>query len=207
MTDPLDLDLTGASAVGVPPRAPSQHMPQPERPAAQPQFAGTELAKSVHSAPTRPAARSSLAKTAPRTDKPTGFQRALGAFRAVLPVVLPLLEGNIASAASNLLSPRSQHPVDLGPVESAVGKMKAEQRTLRDQVWEQKSFLQRLENELAAVKTTTEQNAEDLRELAEHLLVARKRMSRFTWIIVALLALSLAFNVLVFVRMASILRM
>jgi hypothetical protein len=204
MTDPLDLDLTGASAVGAPPRAPFQHMPQPEIPAARPASSNTELTKTVHPPP---ATNSGLAKTAPRSSKPTGFQRTMGALRAVLPVVLPLLEGNVASAASNLMSPRSQRPVDLGPVESAVSKMKAEQRTLRDQVWEQKSSLQRLENELAAVKTTAEQNAEDLRELAGHLLVARKRMARFTWIIAILLALSLAFNVLVFVRMASILRM
>jgi len=114
-----------------------------------------------------------MAKTTAHAGKPSGLQRTIGVLRAVLPVVLPLLEGNVASAASNMMSPRSQHPVDLGPVESAVGKMKAEQRTLRDQVWEQKSSLQRLENEVAGIKTSSEQNVEDLRELAEHLLVAR----------------------------------
>src|SRR5258708_22260392 len=154
MTDPLDHDLTGASAVGAPPRAPFQHMSQPERPGPPPASTGTELAKTVRSAP---ATNSSMAKTTAHAGKPSGLQRTIGVLRAVLPVVLPLLEGNVASAASNMMSPRSQHPVDLGPVESAVGKMKAEQRTLRDQVWEQKSSLQRLENEVAGIKTSSEQ--------------------------------------------------
>jgi len=68
-------------------------------------------------------------------------------------------------------------------------------------------LLEQVETELATVKAVTEQNAAHQRELAEHLLVTSKKLSRFTWIIVGLLTLSIAFNILVLVRMAYILRL
>ena len=50
-------------------------------------------------------------KPAAQTDKPTAFQRSLGAVRMALPVLqkmLPLLEGNVATVVSNMLAPPFQ---------------------------------------------------------------------------------------------------
>ena len=59
------------------------------------------------------------------------MQRAMNAFRAVMPVVqrlLPLLEGNVLTAISNVLTPRPQAPppapkVDLAPLESSLTEL------------------------------------------------------------------------------------
>jgi hypothetical protein len=45
--------------------------------------------------------------------EPSGAQRAMNLFRAVMPLVqrlLPLLEGNVLTAISNVLTPRPQAP-------------------------------------------------------------------------------------------------
>jgi uncharacterized membrane protein len=68
-------------------------------------------------------------------------------------------------------------------------------------------LLQQVENELATVKASTERNATDQRELAEHLLVTGRKLSRLTWILYTLLAVSIGFNILVLVRMAYIMRL
>ena len=159
---------------------------------------------------TLPASRTALTtRPSSQTAKTGGFGRALGAVRAALPVVqklLPLLDGNIAFAAANFLAPQGQH-VDLVPLESALNKLQTEQRTMRGQILDQKTLLQQVENELATVKAATERNTADQRELAEHLLVTGRKLSRLTWILYALLALSIGFNILVLVRMAYIMRL
>jgi hypothetical protein len=150
-----------------------------------------------------------LATQKPHPDKPSAFARAIGAVRVVLPVVqkvLPLLEGNVVSAAANLLAP-APHPVDLEPVRSAIGKLQADQRTLRSQVADQKSSLNSIEEELATVKEGLERNTSEIRELAEAQLNFRRRMTRLVWMIFILLALSIAFTTLVCVRLAYILRL
>jgi hypothetical protein len=43
--------------------------------------------------------------------------------------------------------------------------------------------------------------------LAEHLLVTGRKLSRLTWILYTLLAVSIGFNILVLVRMAYIMRL
>src|SRR5450631_758800 len=65
----------------------------------------------------------------PPLEVPTGVQKALGAVRAALPWVqriLPLLDGNIGMAVSNMLAPHhhapqplhpAPPPVDLAPIE------------------------------------------------------------------------------------------
>ena len=44
------------------------------------------------------------------TQRATGFERAASAVRTVLPLLLPLLDGNFASAAAGLLGPKAPAP-------------------------------------------------------------------------------------------------
>jgi hypothetical protein len=150
-----------------------------------------------------------LASQKPHPEKPTALSRAIGVARVVLPVVqkvLPLLEGNVVSAAANLFA-STPRPVDLEPVRSAIGKLQAEQRTLRGQVADQKSSLNSIEEELATVKEGIERNTSEIRELAEAQLNLSRRLTRLVWMIFILLALSIAFTTLVCVRLAYILRL
>jgi len=212
MIDALGPELPDSHGPNAPPREVgplhrSDEKPSPANPPSQGK--GEEAKPASRTVSITPPPAKALTRQGSRPQKPSGFGRAVGVVRAALPVVqklLPLLEGNIAFAAANFLAPQGQH-VDLVPLESAVGRLQAEQRTQRGQIIDQKILLEQVETELATVKAVTEQNAAHQRELAEHLLVTSKKLSRFKWIIVGLLTLSIAFNILVLVRMAYILRL
>jgi hypothetical protein len=211
MIDPLGPELPDSNGPNAPTReVGSLHRAdeKPTPPNSSPQGKGKEAKPASRTVEITPPAKA-LTRQGARPQKPSGFGRAVGAVRAALPYVqklLPLLDGNVAFAAANFLAPQGQH-VDLVPLESAVGRLQAEQRTQRGQILDQRASLQQVENELATVKAVTEQNAAHQRELAEHLLVTSRKLSRFTWIIIGLLTLSIAFNILVLVRMAYILRL
>jgi methyl-accepting chemotaxis protein len=82
--------------------------------------------------------------------------------RMALPLVqrlLPLLDGNIGSAVSNLLNPHPQaplplSPVHLAPIEDGLAELQAEHRDLRGQVLEQNASLNRVADQLERVSET-----------------------------------------------------
>ena len=95
-----------------------------------------------------------LARSVPKQQKST-FERALGMARTVLPLVgkmLPLLEGNVVSAASNLLLNHSVQEVDLKPLEESIARLQADQRALAFHTSEQKRAIRRLEDDFAALQ-------------------------------------------------------
>ncbi len=192
---------TGKTEREAEPQAPRQPLPEPahkEDRATREQYAKAALPPAT-----------ALASQKPHPEKPTALSRAIGIARVVLPVVqkvLPLLEGNVVSAAANLLSPASR-PVDLEPVRSAIGKLQADQRTLRGQVTDQKSTLNSIEEELTTIKEGIERNTSEIRELAEAQLNLSRRLTRLVWMIFILLTLSIAFTTLVCIRLAYILRL
>lgn len=210
MIDPLGPDMTDPNRVNAPVREVGSLDPEEEKQAPPKPLldGGRERTRRPGPASVPSPARTALTRANSRPGKPSGFNRAMGVVRAALPVVqklLPLLEGNVAYAAANFLTSQGQH-VDLVPLEKAVGKLQEEQRSMRGQVAEHRTALQQVQDELAAVKEAAAQSASDQRELAEHLLVTRQKISRFTWIVVTLLVLSIVFNFLIIVRMAYILR-
>src|SRR3984885_5556410 len=99
-----------------------------------------------------PPGRALPASTSP--EEPSGVPRPMNAFRAVMPVVqrlLPLLEGNVLTAISNVLTPRPQAPppapkIDLPPLQSGLTELQMQHRGLRDQVMEQNATLKRVED-------------------------------------------------------------
>ena len=176
----------------------------------QPKEPAPGAAQTKESQPAEAAAPSkSLALPRSRPEKPSAFSRAIGAARLVLPVVqkvLPLLEGNVATAAANLLAP-SPRPIDLGPIKTAIGKMQTEQHTLRGQLTDQKRSLESIEYELNTIKEGLDRKSSELRELAEDQLKLRRRLTRLAWMIFILLFLSITLTALICVRLAYILRL
>jgi len=143
-------------------------------------------------------------------DQPSSFQRALGAARGVAGVVqkiLPLLDGNVASAVFNLLAPRNQAPgsaANLAPVESALVKLHAEQREMRSQIGEQNTSLKRVADQLEMVKEATDRNTLEQQELVDDLHSMRKRVTVFAWVGLGLLAVSIVVNVVLFLRLQHV---
>lgn len=150
-------------------------------------------------------------------DEPSGLTRAISAFRAALPLVqrlLPLLDGNIATAVVNLFAP---HPhaappppkVDLAPVENGLAELQTQHRNLRDQVMEQSTSLKRVEDQLGMVREATDRNTLEQRELLEDLKGFRKKVKVAGMvaaiIVIGLLAASLVLNVMLFLHLKTVL--
>ena len=123
-------------------------------------------------------------------DVPSGVQRALSAIRAALPFVqrlLPLLDGNIGAAVSNMLTPVHHAtpqpppppPVDLAPIEQGLTELQTQQKELRGQVMEQNSSLKRVEDQLEMVREATDRNTLEQQELLEDLKVVGNKVNLF----------------------------
>src|SRR5579863_2369405 len=70
----------------------------------------------------------------------TGMQRAMGVLKQAMPFVqklLPLIDGNFATAMANLFAPRPHvtppsPPVDLAPVHTQITELQVQNQDLRD---------------------------------------------------------------------------
>jgi hypothetical protein len=108
----------------------------------------------------------------------------MGAVRLAIPLVqrlLPLLDGNVGSAVSNLLNPHPQAPpppppVNLAPIEDGLAELQAEHRDLRVQVQEQNASLKRVEEQLEMVGEATGRNSLAQQELMEELKSVGKKV-------------------------------
>lgn len=148
---------------------------------------------------------------------PSGLQRAINAVRQTIPLVqrlLPLLEGNIATAATAITALVAPHPtvqhihppapapppapvpikIDLEPVERGLAEVRDSHRELRTQFGEHVTALKRVEDQLDHVREATDRNTLEQQELVEDLRAVGGRLSTFALIGLILLALSLLLN-------------
>jgi hypothetical protein len=150
-------------------------------------------------------------------DMPSGVQKAVSALRAALPWVqriLPLLDGNIGMAVSNMLTPHHSAPtphhppappVDLAPLENSLVELQTQQRDLRGQLVEQNSSLKRVEDQLEMVREATDRNTLEQQELMEDLKVVGNKVNLFAIIALGLLAISVLVNVVLYLHILRVL--
>jgi hypothetical protein len=153
-------------------------------------------------------------------DVPTGVQRTLNAIRAALPWVqkiLPLLDGNIGSAVSNLMTPHhhappSAPPVNLAHVEDGLAELQTQQndlltqqRDLRNQVVEQNASLKRVEDQLEMVREATDRNTLEQQELMEDLKIVGNKVNLFAAVALGLLGLSVLLNIFLYLHIMRVL--
>ena len=137
----------------------------------------------------------------------------MNAFRTVMPVVqrlLPLLEGNVLTAISNVLTPRPQAPppqpkVDLAPLESSLTELQAQHRGLRDQVIKQNATLKRVEDQLEMVREATDRNTLEQQELLEDLKIFSGKVKLVAVIGIGVLVVGFVLNVLLFLHIQRVL--
>lgn len=185
-----------------PPRIQEAPFPIPAAPGSPAQPA---LSSNPRPDPSMPS--TALARPTPR--KPSKFERAMGVARTVLPIVgkmLPLLEGNVVGAASNLFANRPMHEVDLKPLEESISRLQSEHRALAFHSGEQKRALQRLEDDFATLQDAVQKSAADQAELIEHVAKLAKRTSSFMRFVTILLVVSILFTALLCVRIAYLIR-
>ena len=144
---------------------------------------------------------------------PSGAQRAMNAFRTVMPLVqrlLPLLEGNVLTAISNVLTPRPHAPppppkVDLTPFQEGLAELQTQHRGLRDQVMEQNASLKRVEDQLEMVREATDRNTLEQQELLEDLKIFSGKVKVIAVIGIGVLMIGLVLNLLLFLHIQRVL--
>jgi hypothetical protein len=146
-------------------------------------------------------------------DEPSGAQRAMNLFRTVMPIVqrlLPLLEGNVLTAISNVMTPRPQAPppapkVDLAPLETSLAELQIEHRGLREQVTEQNASLKRVEDQLEMVREATDRNTLEQQELLEDLKSFSGRVKVVAVIGIGMLVIGVVLNLILFLHIQRVL--
>jgi hypothetical protein len=135
----------------------------------------------------------------------SGLLRAIRAVRSALPLVqrlLPLLDGNVIAAITNVLAPRpqAQKAVDTAPLETGLAELKTQQNELHSKVQEQNASLQRLAEQLDKVRDATDRNTDEQTELINELKAAGQKMNIIAFLGFALLAASIALNVILYLQ-------
>jgi hypothetical protein len=146
-------------------------------------------------------------------DVPSVIARAVNALRAALPFVqkiLPLLDGNIGTAVSNIFTPHHHPPpppppVNLAPIEDGLAELQTQHKELRNQVVEQNSSLKRVEDQLGMVREATDRNTLEQQELLEDLKVVGNKVNLFALIALGLLAISVLINIVLYLHILKVL--
>jgi hypothetical protein len=146
-----------------------------------------------------PPRRALAAAPAPKAEPPSTLQRAVNVFRAALPYVqrvLPLLDGNVGTAVSNILAPRphTPPPVDLAPMQNGLTRLQTQHLDLRNQIAEQNAALKKVEDQLQMVREATDRNTLEQQEMIGDLKSVGKKVNLFAWTAISLLLLSLVMN-------------
>jgi hypothetical protein len=142
-----------------------------------------------------------------------GMARAMGILKQAMPFVqklLPLIDGNIATAVANLFAARPHvtppsPPVDLAPVHTQLTELQVQHQDLRTQVMEQNSSLKRVEDQLDMVREATDRNTLEQQELIEDLKAVGNKVNLFALLLFAMLIVSLVLNVMLFLHIKQVL--
>lgn len=143
----------------------------------------------------------------------SGVDRAMSVLRLALPFVqriLPVLDGNLGAAVSNMLThrpaaPPAPPPVNLEPLENSVAELQVQHRDLRTQILEQNTSLKRVEDQLEMVREATDRNTLEQQELLEDLKAVGTKVNMFAVLALILLAGSILLNVVLLLHIQRVL--
>jgi len=166
-------------------------------------------------APIPPPGRALTSSTTPTDEQPSNLQRAVSALRLALPFVqklLPLLDGNLGTTVSNILSPHAHsqppapaQPVDLTPLEDGLAELHNQQRDLRNQLVEQNTSLKRVEDQLEMVREATDRNTLEQQELIEDLKGVGTKINLVVLVVMGLLVFSILLNIAMYLHIRRVL--
>lgn len=184
-------------------------------PAGNPLPTGTGAGAESHGQrPTPPgrALQGTSSQAPPGEEDPSSMQKAMGLLKQAAPFVarlLPLIDGNFATALGNLFGPRphtqAQVSVDLTPVQNQITDLQLQQNELRGTVQEQTAGLKRVEDQLELVREATDRNTLEQQELIEDLKSMGQKVSMIAVGLSALLVLSVIMNVVLYLYMRRVL--
>jgi hypothetical protein len=153
-----------------------------------------------------------LSVQTPPDPESAGTQWLSGVLKQAVPFVqklLPLLDGQIASAVANLISrPHTPPPaprVDLQPIENGLAELQIQQASLNDRIADQNASLKRVEDHLEMVREATDRNTLEQQELIEDLKVISSRTNRLAFLFLALLVISVLVNIALYLHIQRVL--
>lgn len=144
-------------------------------------------------------------------EQTSGIQWLTGVLKQAVPFVqklLPLLDGQIATAAANLLTARPHPPaptVDLQPIENGLADLHIQQANIKDQLADQNVALKKVEDHLEMVREATDRNTLEQQELIEDLKAISGRMNRLALVFLVLLVVSVLVNISLFLHIQRVL--
>jgi hypothetical protein len=151
-----------------------------------------------------PAPSVSLGDLAPTLQWAANALRSLGPF---VQKILPLLDGNVATAVSNVMAQQSHPPsppVSLEPLEDSLAELQTQHRDLRNQIVDQNTSLKRVEDQLEMVREATDRNTLEQQELLEDLKSVGTKVTTFAFFALALLVVSILVNVILYLHIRRI---
>ncbi len=156
----------------------------------------------------------SLSVTSPAdSEQSSGMQWALGVMKQAVPFVqklLPLLDGQVASAVANLLTMRPHTPpppprIDLQPIENSLSDLQVQQGNIKEQLADQNASLKRVEDHLEMVREATDRNTLEQQELIEDLKTMGNRVNLLALLFLGLLVISVLLNIFLFLHIQRVL--
>jgi hypothetical protein len=186
---------------------------------ATPGPAGSPPYNQPFSQPAQPASAAASASPEDPDLPKSGLLRAINAVRSALPLVqklLPLIDGNVATAIHSLVTSQPQQQrtpappppvvIDLDPIERGLTEVKNSHRELRNQVQEHVATMKRVEDQLEHVREATDRNTLEQQELVEDLRSVGGRLNLFAILGLVLLAVSVGLNIYFLIQLQHILR-
>jgi hypothetical protein len=160
-----------------------------------------------------PPGRSLTVPAQPDPESNSGMQWMSGMLKQAVPFVqklLPMLDGQIASAVANLLTARPHTPppaprVDLQPIENGLSELQNQQASLKDQLADQNTALKRVEDHLEMVREATDRNTLEQQELIEDLKTITSRVNLVAVLFLVLLLISVLLNIFLFLHIQRVL--
>jgi hypothetical protein len=143
----------------------------------------------------------------------SGMQWMMGVMKQAVPFVqklLPLLEGQFATAVANVLTTRPHTPppaprLDLQPIENGLAELQVQQANLKDQLADQNTSLKRVEDHLEMVREATDRNTLEQQELIEDLKTISGRVNRMALLFLLLMVISVVLNIFLFLHIQRVL--
>jgi len=142
----------------------------------------------------------------------SGMQWMTSIMKQAVPFVqklLPLLDGQVATAVANFLAARPHTPpaprVDLQPLENGLADLQIQHANIKDQLSDQNAALKRVQDHLDMVREATDRNTLEQQELIEDLKTISGRMNRLAMLFLVLLVLSVLVNISLFLHIQRVL--
>lgn len=197
---------------------------EPQKP--QPRAVGAPLSRGIQPSPPPQAPPPALASpngakastngagtAGTASGRVSGMQRAAGALRAAVPFVqrlLPLLEGNIAGAVSNILTPQQPKspaaPAEsLSALEDGMAELHLQQHALNQQMAQQQMSLKKVEDRLEGVREATDRNTLEQQELIADLKSVGRKVNAVAIAALLLLVISVLLNLFFYLHIEHVL--